>query len=431
MNLQNTILEQNKHWQEKRAKIKYIERDIIKNLKLKSNFIEVITGARRSGKSTIFYILIDNLIKNKQAKSKEILMVNFDNPNFIPFYKNPAELDKIIETAEILTQTKIKYLFLDEIQNIAIWEKWIKAKYDGKIFKKIFITGSNSNLLTSQYISRLSGRYFNHINYPFSFKEFLKSQNQKYYRDPIKNFPIKNKLTGLFNKYLKQGGFPEIVITEDLDILKIYYQTILLKDVIDNNKVKNSLALKQIAYFLISNVANFYSYNNIAKNLGIHENTVKEYIGYLKQSYLFSELKKYDYSIKKQNINKRKIYCVDNGFINQIGFNFSADNGRYLENLIFIELKTRKKECFYHKDKYECDFIIKQNNNIKQAIQVCYEINKKNQDREFNGLLEAMDAYKLKKGIIITHNQDKIIQLNKKKIALVSAWKWMLNNEML
>ena len=426
MELKNTILEQNPHWHSKKIKNEYIYRDIIKNIKLKSNFIEIITGVRRSGKSTIFNILIQNLIKKFKIHPKEILTINFDNPNFILFYQNVQKLDEIINTAEILTQVKIKYLFLDEVQNIALWEKWVKAKYDQKIFKKIFITGSNSKLLESQYISRLSGRYFSHFNQPFSFKEFLEFHKQNYYQEYADNFPIKNKLISLFNKYLKQGGFPEVIIYNNQDILKTYYQTILLKDVIDNNKIRDSFNLKQIAYFLITNATCFFSYNNIAKNLGIHENTVKEYIEYLKQSYLFDELKKYDFFLKKQNINKRKIYCADNGLVSQIGFNFSKNNGRYLENLIFFELKRRKKECFYYSKKYECDFIIKEKLKIKEAIQVCYEINSQNQDRELNGLKEAMDTYKLKKGTIITYNQDKIIKENNKTIILIPAWRWLI-----
>ena len=426
MELKNTILEQNPHWQNKKIKNEYVHRDIIKNIKLKSNFVEVIIGVRRSGKSTIFDILIQELIQKIKIQPKEILTINFDNPNFIPFYQNVQKLDEIINTAEILTQTKIKYLFLDEVQNIALWEKWVKAKYDQKIFKKIFITGSNSKLLESQYISRLSGRYFSHFNQPFSFQEFLNFHQQDYYQEDIKNFPIKNKLLVLFNKYLKQGGFPEAIICNNQDILKNYYQTILLKDVIDNNEIRNSFNLKQLAYFLITNATCFFSYNNIAKNLNIHENTVKEYIEYLKQAYLFDELKKYDFSLKKQNINKRKIYCADNGLVSQIGFNFSKNNGRYLENLIFTELKRKGKECFYHSGKYECDFVIKKGLKIKEAIQVCYEINSQNKDRELNGLKEAMTVYKLKKGIIITHNQDEIIKENNKIIVLISAWRWLL-----
>ncbi|MEA3449360.1 MAG: ATP-binding protein [Patescibacteria group bacterium] len=428
MNIRETILEQNSHWYKEKRQIKFVLRDIADQIKLKSNFIEVITGPRRSGKSTIFNILIDQIIKSGQAEQKEILLLNFDNPNFIPFYKNVAKLDEIIQVAEVLAGNKIKYLFLDEIQNIEIWEKWVKAKYDQKIFKKIFITGSNSNLLTGQYISRLSGRFFEHMNLPFSFSEFLKSQKIEYFQDEAKNYPKKNKIISLFNQYLEQGGFPEVSISGDKEILKIYYQTILLKDVIDNNKIRDSYNLKHIALFLISNIAGFYSFNKIGKELDIHENTVKEYIEYLNNSFLFMDLKKYDPSVRKQNKNKRKIYCVDNGLVSQIGFKFSSDSGHFLENLVAVELKRRGQEIFYHNAKHECDFLIKDGRNIVQAIQVCYEINNKNKNREYKGLLEAMAFHRLKKGFIITNNQEDNIFENKMNIILIPAWKWLLSN---
>lgn len=426
MNLQTTLLEQNPHWDKNKKNDNYVYRDIINDFNFKSGFIEVITGCRRSGKSTIFNILINDLIKKRKAKPHEILMLNFDNPNFIPFYKNVQKIDSIIEEAEILVGHKIKYLFLDEVQNIELWEKWLKAKYDQKVFERIFITGSNANLLEGQYISRLSGRYFSYVNYPFSFKEFLDYKKIKYYKNITENFKFKHDIINQFNKYFKTGGFPEFVIINDLKILETYYQTIILKDVISNNRVNDAVAMKEIAYFLLSNISNFFSYNSIAKNLNIHEQTVKEYIEHLKQSFLFYELKKYDYSIKKQNKNKKKIYCVDNGFVNKIGFSFSENSGKYLENLIFTELKRRGKDIFYYSDKHECDFVLRERNKIKKAIQVCYDLNEKNKTREINGLIEAMNEFKLKQGLIITHNQRDTIILGDKKIILIPAWEWLL-----
>lgn len=426
-NIKNILLKQNPHWQNKNKESFFIGRKIINNIKLRSNFIEIITGVRRSGKSTMFNIIISHLIKEKIAESKEILFVNFDNPSFIPFYKKVEDLDLIIDEAETLTGKKVKFLFLDEIQNIFLWEKWVKAIYDQRILKKIFITGSNSNLLESEYISRLSGRYFSYINTPFSFKEYLEAKKQKYNKQYIDNFPIKNRLLKLFNQYLKTGGFPEVVIYNDLDIIDTYYQTIILKDAMNNSGVRDGCALKELAYFLITNCANFFSYNKIAKHLKISEKTVREYIDCLKSAYLFYELKKYDFSVKKQNVNKKKIYTIDNGFISQIGFNFSENNGKYLENLIFIELFRRKEEIFYCSGIYECDFVLKRRGKIFQAIQVCYEINSKNKKREFNGLIEAMDKYNLKSGIIITNKQYDEIKINSKKISIIPAWQWLLS----
>ena len=428
MQFKNIILEQNPHWYLKNKQITLINRDLISKIKLKSNFIEVISGVRRSGKSSIFKILIHRLITKSSVNPKKILFLNFDHPAFIHLYDKVEDLDRIIDEAKIITECDIDYLFLDEVQNINFWEKWAKTKYDLNIFKKIFITGSNSKLLEGQYISRLSGRYFSYINSTFSFKEYLTMNNQEYYSNDLQNFKIKNKLASHCKKYLKLGGFPEVVKTKDKEILNNYYQTILLKDVIDNNEIRDSFNLKQLAYFLISNTTSFFSYNRIAQNLGMHEGTVKEYIEYLKAAYLFYELRKYDPSLYKQNINKKKIYCADNGLVNKIGFSFSANNGKFLENLVFIELNRIGYECFYHEKKYECDFVIKEQNKIKKAIQVCYNLNPQNRTRELNGLKEALETYKLKQGLIITDNQDEIIIENGYKIVVMSAWRWLLTN---
>ncbi len=427
-NLKNTLLRQNKHWQSDYKKIEYTKRDLAEKVNFSSKFIEIITGVRRSGKSTILNILIDKLIFNHKVSPKSILFINFDAPIFTPYYKNAQDLYNIIDQAEIILNKKIDYIFFDEIQNIELWEKWVKEVYDTKLFKKIIITGSNSQLLESQYISRLSGRYFSHINYPFSFKEYLHAKNIEYHQNEIDNYSIKNKLIKNFDNYLKIGGFPEVVIENNLSILENYYKTIILKDVIDNNQIKQKVTLKELAYYLITNYSSFFSYTKLGKNLNTNENTIKDYIEHLKSAYIFYDLKKFDYSIKKQNINNKKIYCIDNGLINQVAFNFSKDKGKLLENYIFLELKRRACDLFYYSNDFECDFLVKKNRKIEQAIQVCYNINKDNEKREIRGVLKVLDKYNLNKAIIITEKNDDIINIDKKKITLKPAWKWSLEN---
>jgi len=427
-NLNNTLLRQNKHWQKNYKKNNYVNRELIKNINFNSKFIEIITGIRRSGKSTILNILIDNLIFNKNIEPKSILSINFDSPTFIPYYRKVQNLYDIINQAEVLLDRKIKYLFFDEIQNIELWEKWIKEVYDEKIFKKIILTGSNSQLLESQYISRLSGRYFSHVNFPFSFKEYLTIKKIDYQLNEIDNYPIQHKLIKAFKDYLKVGGFPEVLIDNNSNILESYYKTIILKDVIDNNQIKQKTTLKELAYYLITNYTSFFSYNKLSKNLHTNENTLQEYIEHLKNSYIFSDLKKFDYSIKKQNINNKKIYCIDNGLINQIAFNFSKDEGKLLENYVFIELSRRQSDLFYYSNSFECDFLIKEGSKITQAIQVCYDLNKNNEKREINGLIKVMNKYNLNQSIIINQKRDETIKIDNKKIVLVPAWKWSLEN---
>lgn len=427
-------MEQNRHWRGESAAEGCVSRDLLEEIKLDSKFIEVIAGVRRSGKSTIFYLLVDELINRRGVDPGEILLVNFDHPVFVPYYAQAEKLDEIVSQAEILTQKKIKYVFLDEVQNVRLWEKWVKAKYDAGVFEKIFITGSNADLLEGEYISRLSGRYFARINYPFSFKEFLRAKGQDYYRDYVRNYNLKYKLVGFFDKYLRYGGFPEAVENEEKDILVNYYQTIILKDVIAGNEIRDAYGLKQTAYYLISNTAKLFSYNAIGKNLDLHESTVKEYIDHLKQAYLFEDLKKFDYSIKKQNRNPRKIYCADNGLVSQVGFNFSLNSGRFLENLVFLELKRKFGGVYYHSGEYECDFAVTEKSRrgkerISRVFQVCYNLNQDNEKREIEGVLEAMEKYKLTRGTILTHNQADTISRGDKRINVLPVWRWMIEEK--
>ena len=428
LKIKEVLQQQNPHWRENFRSEKFVERELVKKIKLNSKFIEIITGVRRSGKSVILKILINKLIQEKKVKPQEILFLNLDYPHFVPLYERVTKLDEVVSRAEELTNHKIKYLFLDEIQNIQDWEKWIKATYDEKVFRKIFVTGSNANLLNDKNISRLSGRYFLHQNYPFSFREYLIARKQKFYTNEVDNITIKSKLLKKFDEYLKIGGFPEVVLENDLEILNTYYQTILQKDILNEVSPKNSVPLKELAYWLITNQTSFFSYNKLGKLLKIDESTVTKYIELLKSAFLIFELKKFDTSLKKQMLNQKKVYLIDNGFASQIGFNFIENYGNYFENLVFSELKRRMGEIFYHHNNKECDFVVKGGLSIVEAYQACFELNEENRKREINGLLDALERYNLKKGYIITRQQEEKIKVKNKIIEIIPIWKWLLSN---
>jgi len=430
MYLQDTILEQNPHWQGK-ASAEYVRRRLLNDIKLDSRFIEVLTGVRRSGKSTCLFILVQDLIKSGRAQPEEILFLNFDHPAFVPYYADPARLDEVVDQAQMAAGRPAKYLFLDEIQNVQMWEKWAKAKYDARAFKKIFITGSNADLLESQFTSRLSGRYFSHISRPFSFAEFLDCRGQKYYQDRARNHPLRYRLIGHFDDYLRLGGFPEVALTGDKDILASYYQTILLKDVVAGNEIRDIYSLRQVAYYLISNVSKLMSYTRIGRSLKVHEQTVKEYIEYLKSAFLFATVRKFDYSVRKQARNPRKVYCADNGLMNGVGFSFSVNSGRYLENLVYLELQRRFRHIFYHANGRECDFVAGNRDKqgaakIELAVQVCYGLDQNNREREIAGLLDAMEEHNLQQGLVLTHNQTDELKQDGKTVKILPVWRWLL-----
>lgn len=229
-----------------------------------------------------------------------------------------------------------------------------------------------------------------------------------------------------FNEYLQWGGFPEVILNNSIEqkseILTNYYKNIIYRDIIPRFNINNIRQIEELAHFLLSNIGKMNSYNQLSKLVGISDKTVKEYLHYFTQAYLLFEIDKYSPSIKKQMANLKKVFAGDLGFVQSLGFLTSPDKGRFLENLVFIELLRRGKKVYYHKNTWECDFLVKEENKISQAIQVCYEINHENKKRELAGLKEAMQTWRVKKGFILTFSQEEKID----EIKAIPVWKWLL-----
>jgi len=390
-----------------------------------SKEILTITGIRRVGKSTLQLQLIKYLIRSKKVNPKNILFFNIDA--FTIQEKNSNALNLLLDEFYKLKNPKGRiYIFLDEIQNISDWENWIKSHYDLNKNLKFILTGSNSKLLHSELSKLLTGRIFNIQVHPLSFKEFLLFK--KYF---IKDLVLeKIQLFTYFKEYIYYGGFPEVVLEKDNSIkifrLQEYYNGIILRDVLELNNVRETKEVLELSKYLISLSAKLFSYNKLSKIIGLSKTTVKEYFMHLQNAFLFTELMNFDYSLKKQLISERKTYAVDTGLINAMSFKFSEDKGRALENLVFIELKRRDKEVYFYKEKKECDFLIRKNLKIVEAIQVCLKVNLDDEKRELEGLLEVMFKYNLKKGLIITLDDEKQMKTRGKEILLVPIWKWLL-----
>jgi len=397
------ILSQNKHWNTEYVNL--YQREIFNELveKLDLKHIQVLQGIRRSGKSTIFKLMINHL--TKEIDPQHILYINFDDPFFIPYANDATKLYEVIQIAEKLTQKKISYLFLDEIQAINGWERYIKSVYDNETFKKIFITGSNSSLLNGNLATLLTGRYIKQKIYPLSLKEILKINNIISNIELYSSIP---KVLNIVDNMLQYGSFVEIYDTKKefkRDILSSYYDTILLKDCVSNNSIRDVKGFKELSFFLISNITSLFSYTSLAKAININDKSVKEYISYLENSYLADELKHFSYSLKEQNNSKKKIYCNDNGFLS-LSYSFSSNSGKLLENLVYTELIKNNFEVYFYNKNFECDFIVKKENKLV-AIQVCYELNMQNEKREVNGLLKL--PFDVDEKYIITYNQSKKI----------------------
>lgn len=396
-----------------------IEREALKIVgeKMKLPHIVVITGLRRTGKST----LLRQIIK-KFYDDKDFYYINFEDERLFNYPVN--EFNKIYEVLVKLYGEK-KTFFIDEIQNIDKFELFVRRFYDAGF--KFFITGSNANLLSKEFGTKLTGRHVDILLTPFSFREFLKLKNISIDEKSVYLTEKRAIIKNYFEEYLINGGMPEYTKFNDIEILERNYNDILLKDIISRYKVEDVNALRELYQFLITNFACRFSYNSLMKSVKISSvNTIKKYITYLEETYFAKLIAKFDYSLKKSLVNDKKIYLADNGFLKVISKKINKDYGFLLENIIFNNLSL-KEEVYYDSNGYECDFIIVKNKEVVKVLQVAYELSDKNKEREINGLMKAMEKFKLKQGLIITNNQEEELKVGNKKIIVMPAWKWLLN----
>ncbi len=417
--MEKILIYQNAHWKAPYPGLfrRLCLKDLLTLLKTKE--VLVLLGVRRSGKTTLFKLIINELLK-ENIHPQSILYLNLDDPYFDNAEVDAKYLYKIVEKAEQLTQIQVNYLFLDEIQNIKGWEKFVKSTYDSGIYKKIFITGSNSSLLQGDYATLLSGRYIGHSVFPLSFREILLKND---IHDRLSLIDAKAKVLSLLELLVTYGAFPEPVLQSDESlkrkILISYYETILLKDCITQDHIRDARLIRELSYYLLSNISASFSYNKLAKLLGSNEHTIKDYLRALEDGFLFEEIKSFSYSLGAQTRLGKKIYCVDNGLISAVAFSFSGNKGKLFENFVYTELKKLGvQELFNFNETKECDFVVKISNHIL-PVQVCYELNSENRKREIQGLQTAMASLKTKTGIIITFDQEE----SNDNIKILPAWK--------
>jgi len=393
-----------------------IHRDIEMGKYISTSQVVIISGIRRCGKSSLMF-----LIKEKMnLKDSEYCYFNFDDERIIA---DISILDNIYNL-HLEVYGKEPVLFLDEIQNIANWEKFVNRMYEQGI--KVFVTGSNAKLLSSEISTSLTGRNKSIELYPFSFSEYLRFIGNNYNLNKL-NSKSKALLLKDFNNYFETGGFPLVVKENDTELINAYFQDILYRDIISRYRLTQVNEIKQIGLYFASNIGKLFSYSTLQEISGVKSlSSIKDYLFYYEQSYLFFYLKKFDYSVKKQIMNPKKVYTIDPAFAHRLGFNFSANKGRILENIVYLELLRRGKEVYYHSGKKECDFVIKEGLKVVEAIQVAYQVNINNHEREYQGLQEAMLTYDLKEGLVINYNSDESFIPTNDGIKVIPVWKWLL-----
>ncbi|XHH07939.1 MAG: ATP-binding protein [Candidatus Bathyarchaeia archaeon] len=376
-----------------------VPRTITDDIDLTLPYAIILSGIRRCGKST--------LLRQIMQATKGKYYFNFEDPKTISF-----EMGDFQKLEEILCEEygQEDCFFFDEIQNVERWELFVRTLLDkGKHF---LITGSNASLLSRELGTRLTGRHLRKELFPFSYREFLA-------------FTSTQAGIESFNEYFKKGGFPEYLKFGHSEILQELFYDIVMRDIVVRHKLRNPKSITELALFLISNAGAEFSYNSLAKtfNLG-STNSAISYISYLEDSYLLFTVPKFSYSLKKQSVNPKKIYVIDNGLANVNSASFSSNKGRMLENLVFLGLRKSRKDIYYFKEDKECDFVVKEENKITQTIQVCYHLNEENKNREIDGLIEALDTFDLPEGLILTFNQQDTLKIGEKRIKVIPVWRW-------
>ncbi len=417
---------------------RYVEK-ILKLLSGKNNIISEV-GVRRCGKSFIARQVLARMIKGGVQKNNTLIIDLNDERYLQRDYKLFLE---IYETYKKNLKPKgQKVIVIDEPQEIKGWERFVRGLSEREDAKFI-VTGSSSKLLSSEFSTLLSGRQITVTITPLSFKEFLGIEK-------IKSGTLleidKNSaaIKEAFDRYLKFGGFPAVVMSTDKNaVLSSYFDTILVKDIAERYGLRDASKLKFLSKFYLTNIASQISYNSISKSTalegrkGLPVKTIERYSNYLESSYLLFFVKRFSFSFKEQENSPRKVYAIDNGFVTAMSFNFMEIKGRLLENLVAVELlrrshETGNMEIYYWKSKTskkEVDFVVKYDKKVL-PIQITYEINKDSERREIDGLLEAMKNLHVKKGMILTYDQDKLEKTGDIEIEFIPVWKWILNAEL-
>ncbi|HAJ95230.1 MAG TPA: ATPase [Actinobacteria bacterium] len=397
---------------------------------INSKKIIALTGVRRGGKTYQLYNVINKLIR-KNISIKNCLYFNFEDERID---KDAFELNSIIESyQELYPEIKMDncYFLFDEIQNIDGWERFVRRVYE-QISENVFITGSNSKLLSKEISTSLRGRSINYEIYPLNFKEYLDFKDIEINLNSTRSV---SRIINAFEKFLSGGGFPELIFIDDEikdRVLQEYFNVMIFRDLIERYEITQTAILKYFCKRVIGNSAREFSVNKIyneikSQNYKISKDTIYQFQDYVESIYLAFFIPKYLPSIVKQEFSRKKAYSIDNGLAVAVDTFFTKSKGSALENLVFLELVKSGKNIFYYHGNYECDFLLIENEKVSEAIQVCYDISSHDtKNREEQGLLNACNEFKLKKGWILTLSDEQKYTIDGITIEIMPAYKYFL-----
>ena len=401
--------------------------------KASTNEIVFLKGVRRSGKSTILLNHIQNLINEGVAK-ENILFVNLEDPRFATSLS--LELLEEIKQAYIyyMNPKEKPYIFLDEVQNIDGFEKWLLKEYELQT-SHLFATGSNSKLLSKEIGSSLSGRYLDVQISPLCFQEYLLF-NHIFIENPYDLISKRIEIERHFEQFMLYGGFPKVVLTEDIALkeaeLKSYFDSILLRDIVARYKLDNFRILEQLSILLLSYISNAVSITKVKNRLGVSHDLASRYMEYLENTYMIQSVPLFDWSLQKQYVNPKKIYSIDTGLSKRVSFEVGKRIGDMLENIVYLELNRRYSEIYYFKTAqgYEVDFLIKEYEKITHLVQVSQTLqDEKTKKRELRALIKASDELKHSENIdllLLTMDESCTETIDNKTIKVVNILEWLL-----
>jgi predicted AAA+ superfamily ATPase len=388
-------------------------------LSLTSNLAQVVIGVRRSGKST----LCEKFIRQNGV---EFAYANFDDDRLANL--NSEDFDQVLD-ALYQIYGDFKYLFLDEVQNITGWQLFVNRMLRQKVH--LFITGSNSKLLSSELTTHLTGRHNMVELYPFSFYEYGMMKKVELKSLSTKSRALRKRA---LNEYLLEGGFPELMNEENKrGYIEALLNSIIKNDIAKRFKVRYVEVLRRLAEHLSDNFCQEFVASELAKTFGVSDHTIENYYSYLKEAFLLQGIHKFSYK-SKERIRCEKVYVVDVAFVSERENAFSTENlGWRLENVVYIELLRRfhqqYTDVFYYRDQQcEVDFLIAKEGKVKQLIQVSYNISsEKTLKREISGLIKAAEMFKCENLLLINFDAEQDVEKNGHTIHIVPAAEWLCN----
>lgn len=376
-----------------------VYREALANVPVLESFATIITGIRRCGKSTLMLQLV-------KQRYPEAFFLNFEDIRLAGF-----EADDFIRLHAEIVKRGVRILYFDEIQLVKGWEIFVHQLLREGF--QVFVTGSNASLLSREMGTHLTGRYLSIELFPFSYNEFL-------------SFMSMEKNPESLQLYMKTGGMPEFVKSNEPMILNRLIDDILVRDISIRQSIRDVGILRQLTVFLLSNVGNLISASRLSGMYGIKSTTTfLEYFSFLRDAYLVEFVPQFSFSLKAQARNPKKVYSIDLGFVSEVANLFTDNVGQRFENLIYLHLRRKYNELYFFKDKGECDFVAFNRGQAEELVQVCFKIDNLNFDREYSGLVEAMKFFQKKEGIIVTHSQKDLIEKDGFKVNLIPAHEYL------